>query len=976
MEHAHHARRVLISSIVRERSEGMSLMEHAHHARRVLILSIVLATATVSAAADPPAAAGLAPAPAAPFTPVATRQTGLQGKPVIAWEFDRQDDQNYDDWPDQWKRRFGRSYPRYLPVGLRPHHPAWEALLHRLDAQTLPAWRRLRKLLRTKPGAWALLSPLLARTAPAVEAMLPALPPAATDWLVDRYLEVELDGGAAWIQSEPVPISSMYGYTLSAKVRTEGLQWDRGWAELVYLDAAGEPLQTVKTKQVVDSPHWQRVQTDVSGPPAGCRTLVVRLRVEPIGSRADIRGRVGFDGVTIDRYPQLQLVSDHPHGFYAPTGTPEISATALGLNDREPSLDFVLYDVDGRTLNQQRVAVRIDGDPVQAGVYAGHASWQLSALPAGFYRVVASLQSDDQTTLQADITMVVLEEFPASETPFGWTLPEGRGPFPLNDLPAVLSQCHVGWLKYPCWTAADDTEAAEQVVWLMTHVQDRGIRAVGLLDQPPDAEEKSPPRGTPSPIAPALRNPPDWQPELEPLMSRLTLKVRHWQLGRERDFSFLGDASLTDTIAEIAAGLQGYGPAIKLAISWPWLEPQPPAADVSWETVVRSDAIPLTAAALDAYLAKEAEQEDARGADSQWLLLDPLPRSDYQQEDRIRDLVFRMATVRAHDVEAAFVRDPFDAERGLLRADGLPNAMLLPWRTTSAVLGPLRKLGALQLPGGSENVIFSDGKRTVMMVWSETPRTETLYLGEGVETIDVWGRRSAVPTIEQGRARRQQIAVGRLPQFVVGLDLVVARFRMGVEMADRSVDSLLGRQQTIRLITRNPLPRTLSGDVRLNVQDAWVVSPYPIPWQISPGREVSVPLDISLRTNATTGEEQLQLDFTLYTDQTKRFTVFRPLHVGPLGLHVDVATRMDSQGNLIVRVEMVNQEETPVRYDCRLFPAGRQYQRRFLTIPSGEAVRREFVLPNGEELLGSTVLLRASEEGGRRVLNYTVEASR
>jgi hypothetical protein len=39
-------------------------------------------------------------------------------------------------------------------------------------------------------------------------------------------------------------------------------------------------------------------------------------------------------------------------------------------------------------------------------------------------------------------------------------------------------------------------------------------------------------------------------------------------------------------------------------------------------------------------------------------------------------------------------------------------------------------------------------------------------------------------------------------------------------------------------------------------------------------------------------------------------------------------------------------------------------------------VRREFVSPNGEELLGSTLLLRASEEGGRRVLNYTVEASR
>lgn len=900
----------------------------------------------------------------------------LFGNRVAEWKFDREDDRNYDDWPDAWKRRYGRRYPRYIAVGLKPHYSEIERRLRGFDAAALPVWERLRTAAPSVPPVLPFVSPAISSALSVVAERLPPLPPASTDLLVDRYVRVDLDGGGAMLQSQPVAVSRMYGYALSAAIRTEKLQWDDCWAEMVYLDSDGQALETVKTPVLGETRAWKYVRTEVTGPRAEAVSVVIRLRVEPRGNREDIRGWAGFDNVALHRYPQLQLTGDHRNGLYPVNAEPVILATALGLSDRRTSIRFSLRDVHGNEKLHRTMPVSMESDPSHPGVYAGDAEWKLPQLPAGFYRIVASLRATDQTSLDADLTLGVLERFEENATPFGWTFPEGAGPIPLNDLPRLLSDCHVGWLKYSCWTAPTDLKAADQVAWLMAHVQERGIEAVGLLDQPPIGVDENIDRRTDVPIAHVLRDRELWQPLLEPLMSRLTLKVRRWQLGRERDFSFLSGSGLTETLSQLGADLQGYGPPLELAISWPWLEQQPPTDAVSWSTVVRSDGIPLTAEALDEYLRQTASEAATRGAKNQWLLLDPLPESEYSLVDRVRDLVFRMATVRSHDVSAAFVGDPFDPETGLLQKDGSPDAMLLPWRTTSAVIGSLRKVGSLQLPSGSSNMVFSDGKRSVMMVWSETTKAETLYLGDDVQTIDVWGHRSSVPSVTFQNQVRQQIDVDRTPKFVVGLDPLVTRFRMGVHLASRSIDSYLGREQSIQVLIENPTVMPLSGDVRLDAEDAWEVSPYPTPWQAKPGEIEQTTLGVTLRTNATTGDERLKLNFSLHTVPTRNFTVYRDLHVGPIGLEVDVTTRIDAQGNLVVRLEMDNKDPIPVRYDCRVFPAGRQYQRRFITIPGGETVQREFVLSDGEKLLGTTLLLRASEEGGRRVLNYTVQAAR
>ena len=105
-------------------------------------------------------------------------------------------------------------------------------------------------------------------------------------------------------------------------------------------------------------------------------------------------------------------------------------------------------------------------------------------------------------------------------------------------------------------------------------------------------------------ISTHLREIDQWRPQLEPVMSRLSLKVRRWQLGRDDDYSLLKQGSLKEPIEEIARGLQGFGQPLQIlfTLPWPWIEPILGSGSTSWQTNLRSSRKPLTAAELDAAL--------------------------------------------------------------------------------------------------------------------------------------------------------------------------------------------------------------------------------------------------------------------------------------------------------------------------------------------------------------------------------------
>lgn len=884
------------------------------------------------------------------------------------WDFSRETDGNNDDWPDKWRRFVGSGYPSYVEIKIRPHDEDQESNYRSLDANIFKAWQVVRK---SYPG-------------------LPVLPPSVADVMVNRYLHVQLDGGQAMLQSPPIPASRLYKYRFSCRMMTEGLRHDTARAEFHFLDANGSELERFSTPPATGTTPWTNFTVDLVRPPMGTKQVIVRLHVERSESGLeDIRGSIGFDDIVIEQYPQIQLSTDQARGVYT-TGRPIVAtAKVMGLPEGISRVRFRLTDcfdeeVDSRILeiehqDEDRTLAAISenagADPANSSV-----TWKLPRLEAGFYRISAALVDQNVATLATETTIAVIDPAVGGipHGAFGWTLPNGLEGVDPRDATQWLSSLGVAWVKYPCWLHPEDVAGGEALAILFGKFQDAGIQTIGMLDMPPDDQiSMYAVRGRRDLEAAQLfRDRKTWQGLLEPVMSRLSLKVRQWQLGGEKDFSFLGRPRLRELIQDISLGLQGFGQPIDVAVSWPWLEQQLTASETSWQAVCRSSDPPLSAQELDAFLTLKEQRQHSKGPRT-WLLLDPVDKDTYDRKSRIRDLVMRMVTVRSHLVQAAFVSDPYDEQRGLLRPDGRPDELLLPWRTTSLVIGDLRNVGALQLRSGAENAVFSGPERSVLMVWSAQPKEELIYLGENVQEVDVWGKVKNLPLETVGNQTAQRLQIDSVPKFIIGADPVLLAFRMSVEITPKQIDSFLGQKQQLSVSFSNPTRNSMVGQMRLVEPNTWKIDRPSRGWEMLGGRTKTRTFDVVLSNTAKVGSYELPVQFTLDTLPPKIFTTYRNVNVGPQGLEIDVMTRLTPNKDLSVIVELTNNGAKTQSYDCLMFASpDRQYQRQFITVRPGETVRRAIVWVNGEDLIGKRLLLRADEQDGPRMLNYPFTATR
>ncbi len=925
------------------------------------------------------------------------------GVVVAQWTFSRPEDVDFDGQPEGWKRKSDRDHPAYLKIGIVAHDEGLLGLAQAADREMLASWDQVNQWSKSVPA----LPPL------------PALPPSIADLVVDRHLRIELNGGWAMMQSPPVNVNSLYRYRLELSAMTESLKFDHAAAELVFLDAASKVVGEHMTRSLTGTRRWSRIASNIVAAPASATTAVVRLYLRPtkVPGETDIYGAVGFDNIMLRRLPQMQVETDQRLAVYDVGQRPSINVRVLGLDSSSAAVRLVVRDAWDKELASQSVTFQTgeslaptsvttddianantttnaseslpapaatDAKPLPT--IAGTATWQLPEFGPGFYKITASLGDAKRPTLSSETTFAIVANLSATAAganlpaiPFGWTLPATLAEdVDLKRVPDWLQRLGVGVVKYPCWFAPEDRAELDDAAWFVGRLQEKNIRTIGLLDEPPDAIlAKIDERERREPVAANFfRDALVWQPLLEPIMTRLTLKVRTWQLGRDGDVSFLGRPQLRQTVKDITRELQGFGQPIGVAISWPWLEAQPPVAEQSWAANNLSTATPLAPEELDAYLqATETSEAGERGRAETWVALNPLSESQYDLSTRVSDLILRMVTVRGHRVTAAFATMPVDPAEGLLRPDWRPDELLLPWRTSSLLIGDLSRVGALPLGGGSSSTVMANPTRTTIVVWNPTPTTERVYLGDSIRQVDAWGN-AIVPkrTLVDGKPIHQ-IEVGPVPTFLVDVDPVLVAFRMSTQLVETNLDSLLGRRQTVSIRFNNPTREVMSGEVRLKPLADWEVDPRPQPFDLPPGRTTTQTFDVLLRNSAKIGESNLEFDFMLRTQPQRRFSVVRSIHVGPEGLDIEVTTRI-SGDELLVLLTMTNRTDQPQQYDCLLFPPGvRQYQRRQIAIPGGATVKRLFPWSDGQSLVGQKMLLRAVEQNGDRVLNYSVEAT-
>lgn len=842
-----------------------------------------------------------------------------QAEEVLRAAFAQSSDEDYDGWPDHWTRRHGPGFPHYNKMLLCDESPPTGG----------------------------------------------------------RSLRMTIDGGGAVACSPPVPISPQCDYILEADVKTAGLEHDRAFLSLSVLNDEGQAVQTFRSRPIRDAPQWTRLRLGpVSPDAADARAAIIGLHLEP-AARQDLKGAALFGGIWLGRLARIALTADQPTGVYVEPGSIAVTCTVSGLSRPGAKATLALVDLEGRTVAQTSQAVDLAGAPARRAakdkaaaeeppLWQGAAQWKPPVPGPGFYRVQASIEGSSSQAVRRELSLAVIRAEPCpGRSEFGWSLAQGDGPLPLATLGQLLAQAGIGWAKCPLWLdSAKGESPVQQWVPFLEQASLHGIEMIGVLDRAPDAVLARLDPSRPPSIAVVLSADRQvWSPSLEWLMQQLGTYVRWWQLGGDADTSFVGYPGLAGKIAQLKTALERDGCELNLGLAWSWQHPLPAADSVKapWRFVSLSAEPPLTPNELASYLPPTRGEAEGR-----CVVIRPLERRVYALEDRAADLVQQMLAAKTHGAQWVMVADPFHPAHGLMNADGTPGELFLPWRTTALMLGGAARLESVCLPNGSTNAVFARARDAVMVVWNPTPTRETLYLGENVRHLDLWGRERKVLTA----AGAQQIEVGPLPTFVTGLCKAVAEWRGGVALAQDRIASIFGQRQPNRIEFRNTFGLPVEADLTLIAPEQWSMRPDRARLRLAAGETARHDFEIALPSNASSGPQLLRLDFELTAERKYRFSVYRAIRVGSGDARIEVVTQLNDQGELEVQQWTINQGDKPVSYRCQLFAPGRQ---RLSTQVAGLGRGQDlqiYRLPEGRQLLGKTLWLQAQETDGPQVLNH------
>lgn len=842
-----------------------------------------------------------------------------QAQVVRQWDFGVNDDKNYDRWPDDWTRRRGTGYPLYLNVEI-------------------------------------------------VEVDRPRAGSQPADSGSQRALRMELDGGAALVYSPLVEVSPLFSYVLSGYLKTEGLTHNVAYAAMMFYDKDRKLLETLESAHHTQSRDWTRFQIGPVTPESDrVHWAVIALHLAPT-TKADLTGTAMFGDLVFAKLPRVSIETLSRNNTFTHPSDVEITCQVSGILQPNPTVRFELEDIHGKSLSIHETAMKADRlDATSERVFSGSATWRPPIPEYGYYRVLISIlgQNDAMAT-----NIAVLQPLPKSKQgEFGWSLPRGDDSVSLKYLVSLLEDVGIHWVKFPVWYGDEDQKRADELAWFAERMSARRINMIGMLDEPPKSVRGLFWDQSKLPVASVFVEPEVWHPTVDPVMTRLSLKVQWWQLGGDHDTSFVNFPNLEETMGAIRKDFSRFGHQISVGIPWRFVDETPVAKKKPPWTFLSYVANPsLTAEELELYMSTEPATTAKR-----WLIMEPLAKSHYSLETRARDLVARMLAAKIQKADGIFVPDPFDPEHGLMTPDG-PDKMLLPWRTTAMMLADATHVGSIRLPNGSPNEIFVRGDEAVMVIWNEEPVDEVIYLGERVHQIDVWGGKHRPREIEEDGFVRQEIKVTRLPTFVTGVDPQVAQWRMSFQFDQDRVASVFGREQSLSYSFSNTFDQGVGGSVQLHIPELWEAAPRTAAFKLSANERQRRGFHVTLQPSVNSGEQPIRVDFQFTASRDYKFSIYRTLTVGLGDITVELTSRLDENGNLIVEHQLTNTTDEFVSFNCNLTTSKRRRERKQIFNRGRGTTTVQFVFPNGAELVGETMWLRVEEIDGSRILNHQIIA--
>jgi hypothetical protein len=344
----------------------------------------------------------------------------------------------------------------------------------------------------------------------------------------------------------------------------------------------------------------------------------------------------------------------------------------------------------------------------------------------------------------------------------------------------------------------------------------------------------------------------------------------------------------------------------------------------------------------------------------------PLPAEDYALDMRVINFVQNLVLMKMAGIDSIFLAAPKDEQTGVLRKDGTPNELYLPWRTTATLLSGSRFLGSITLPNRSRNYCFDKGGgKCVMVVWNDgatpdKPILETLYLGNELDTIDVWGKH----TVPQQAGNNQTIPVIPTPLFVTGLNINAVRFRLSMQTGTKVISAIPNRTHTIPFSYKNESAFPVSIQIVPEEPRAgdWTITPSLHTANLESGVVNTGAFNLTLLSRADTGRRLFQYNVKITGTDAAEFAVYDEIMIGNPDVYMEFVSRLTDEGDIEVIQVFINNTENVYTYDCRLTVRDRS--------PKKSQVRRQgfgrdeqiYTIPRGKALIASGVkemMLRA-----------------
>lgn len=788
-----------------------------------------------------------------------------------------------------------------------------------------------------------------------------------------QSLLVELNGAQFAYYSPLRDVDSDHSYVLRGRIRSKGLNNDAAMLSISLLDTTRKRVQrTLSVPVTGQHDNWVSVEIGPFHPGPDVRFLVVGCHIAQ-GEKTDVRGQVWFDDLWLGSMPLLDLKQGTGLHFLQPNEKISIHAHARGLTAGQPHrLHLRLEDSAGEILKKADFDLSEDADATSKADLQRPIDWDLPAFPNGFYRVHATLDRGGATVLAKETSFVVMDPAQGVATgEFGWSVGSGPGQLELTELAEIVSRSGVNWLKLPLWTAGyaeqkSDLARSKMTVFLDQLEQEK-ITLVGLLsDPPPQLTDKYAHNWVG--LSKIFTMPRDfWYPSLEPIIARHSFRIRHWQLGGELDDSFVGLATLPQTLTAIKNEFDHIGHEARIGFHWKWGHPFPnfpPSA----QSFLSLGGLPWPGSDE---LSKNLEQSRSATL-ARWVLVAPPARSEQPATIRAAELAREMLIAKLGGAEAIFAADPFDPERGLLNTDGSPTEMYLPWRTVALALRGATYVGQFDMVQKSPNAVFERGGEVIVVIWNSEPTIEEYYLGDQAEVVDLWGQRSKLATDPSTQV--QTLEVGTTPLIIRGCSVPVAQWRLAVKYAKGRISSETGQHEDA-IVGVNTFPQGLTGKVTVHFPTGWEIDPVQWPLHAAGGEDFKLPMLLTFPRDprdATLGEFRTWIDFEISADRAYKFRVNLPYRLGLGDVDLKVTSRRTPDGRLEVEQRIINNTEPLeiLEFNCSLFVPNEIRRRHFVTRLGKGEDQRFYFLPNADAHRGEELMLRAEQIDGRRVLNF------